>query len=428
MKQQFEFFPGLAGSFELQPYPLKLRSAFGTSHSSTSVRHNVLFTLRLAEFEGVGEAGLPPKKPGVYEADVEDCTAAFEHFTAELAAQAGRCLRDPDSQRADVSAVFADTPAVYFPHLRQCAKIEEDSSLEQKCEYSLRVCLAALDSSQRAWPGSPAAFRAPKSALESAIFDCWGKVTSAPLYQMVGLVGRLVPFYCTVSLNAIPDMIRVAEFNEQYSKYSKIKLGPDMTQNKSILKALAARVDHESVRKSWSIDANAAWTAELALQFLSFLQEQKLGELIFMVEQPFPVHLSAAEQVAWIPVKKAYGDEGIFIFADESVRTKSDIPTLAGIAHGVNIKLEKAGGFRDALQAIAAATAEHMQVWLGVMVGSTLNSNCIAHLTPLAVAGDMDGALLTDPSSDLFGGGFTSTKDGQLSLASAPGLGVWRKE
>ena len=31
------------------------------------------------------------------------------------------------------------------------------------------------------------------------------------------------------------------------------------------------------------------------------------------------------------------------------MKTKADLPLLAGLAHGVNIKLEKAGGLRAAL-------------------------------------------------------------------------------
>ena len=45
---------------------------------------------------------------------------------------------------------------------------------------------------------------------------------------------------------------------------------------------------------------------------------------------------------------------------------------------------------------IAAERACEMglHVWLGVMVGSTLNSATTAHLLSFAVGGDMDGSLL----------------------------------
>lgn len=50
---------------------LKLKSSFGTSHSSTTTRTNALIitTLETPEkkvFEGYGEVGLPPKKAFCY--------------------------------------------------------------------------------------------------------------------------------------------------------------------------------------------------------------------------------------------------------------------------------------------------------------------------------------------------------------------------
>ena len=59
---------------------LELRSAFGTSHSSTTVRNNprVHVTVAVgqsgatASYSGVAEIGMPPKKAGVYEADLAD--------------------------------------------------------------------------------------------------------------------------------------------------------------------------------------------------------------------------------------------------------------------------------------------------------------------------------------------------------------------
>lgn len=43
--------------------------------------------------------------------------------------------------------------------------------------------------------------------------------------------------------------------------------------------------------------------------------------------------------------------------------------------HGVNVKMEKAGGIRGALIAANKAHELGLQVWIGVMVGSSLNSN-----------------------------------------------------
>lgn len=79
--------------------------------------------------------------------------------------------------------------------------------------------------------------------------------------------------------------------------------------------------------------------------------------------------------------------------------------------------------------AAEAARSAGLGVWLGVMVGSTLNSATTGQLLPLARCGDLDGALLVAPDSDRFGGGFVwhgagDAMHGRISLTAAPGTGV----
>lgn len=98
-------------------------------------------------------------------------------------------------------------------------------------------------------------------------------------------------------------------------------------------------------------------------------------------EQPFPVnvHMSAGGEGGehggasahdqWVDVKAKYNACDILIFADESMRTAADITLLAPIVNGVNIKLEKCGGFRGALLAVEEARELDLMVWFGCMVG-----------------------------------------------------------
>jgi hypothetical protein len=56
----------------LEPYIIKLKNPFGTSHSLTTSRHNALLTVYFQGEYGFGECGLPPKKPHCYYSDYED--------------------------------------------------------------------------------------------------------------------------------------------------------------------------------------------------------------------------------------------------------------------------------------------------------------------------------------------------------------------
>ena len=60
------------------------------------------------------------------------------------------------------------------------------------------------------------------------------------------------------------------------------------------------------------------------------------------------------------------------IYVDEDCHTLADVATCAEIAHGVNIKLAKSGGIREAIRMAHAARALGLGVMLGCMVESGL--------------------------------------------------------
>ena len=76
---------------------------------------------------------------------------------------------------------------------------------------------------------------------------------------------------------------------------------------------------------------------------------------------------------------------------------------------GINIKLAKCGGLREALRMIATARAHGMSVMCGCMVESSLGITAAAQLAPLLDYADLDGAALVanDPyvGATIDGGG-----------------------
>jgi L-alanine-DL-glutamate epimerase-like enolase superfamily enzyme len=110
-----------------------------------------------------------------------------------------------------------------------------------------------------------------------------------------------------------------------------------------------------------------------------------------------------------------------------------------GLCDGVNIKVEKAGGFRGAILAAHEARSRKLGVWLGMMVSSILGTATTSHLLPLSTdpeaSADLDGALLVqeeargseeEPGSVKFEGGFEWVKpEGNIRLyPNRPGLGL----
>src|SRR5207244_10468992 len=148
--------------------------------------------------------------------------------------------------------------------------------------------------------------------------------------------------------------------------------------------------------------------------------------------------------IEMLPVLKAYGVEfveqplpptdlegiaalrrrGVLpVVVDESCIVATDVPRVAGVADGINIKLAKCGSLREALRMIAAARAQGMLVMVGCMIESSLGITAAAHFTPLLDAADLDGAALT--ANDPFIG--ATIDGGQIRLPIEPGLGVRRR-
>ena len=87
---------------------------------------------------------------------------------------------------------------------------------------------------------------------------------------------------------------------------------------------------------------------------------------------------------------------------------------------GINIKLSKCGGLREAQRMVATARAHGMLVMMGCMIETSLGISAAAHLSPLLDYADLDGAALLadDPYRGANIGG------GRISVPTRPGLGV----
>jgi L-alanine-DL-glutamate epimerase-like enolase superfamily enzyme len=461
---------GVSVHLALSAYRLALRSAFGTSHSSTSERTNALFQMRIIASDrvlaqGYGEAGLPPKKFGCYESDLDDVVAFFLAF-------------EPHLRRVTATAAFEDPlstcSAKYFVTMRHGSTGASEIPPVVRAVWAL---LNALDSFPTAT--FDFGYKAAHAAIELACFDAWGRYIALPLHEMLqpsvaGQTDRVVgrSFY-TVGLDLAERMVDSCAFGLRHTPLLKIKLNGNCVRGAEILRRLHEACTNSGGAFMWSIDANAAWSPPaVALEYLEVLRPY--AAQIFMVEQPFALfrarpgiadhhgavscvtdgrlvpfvttlaecdavaadegvasdaHRVALAQLdewrAWEAVKGAYAEAGMLLFADESICDAADVRALQPLVHGVNVKLEKCAGLRGALRAIDTARSLELRIWIGTMVGSLLNSTGAAQLLPLACYGDMDGALLTTPESQAFRGGMVWCEPctGEVQLPLQGGLG-----
>jgi L-alanine-DL-glutamate epimerase-like enolase superfamily enzyme len=262
-----------------------------------------------------------------------------------------------------------------------------------------------LEEAERRWENKLRGNAAARAALSAALHDLVGKRLDVPLFRMWGLDPCAAPpSTFTIGLDA-PE--RIGAKVQEAAEYPilKVKLGTD--RDLEILRAIRQATDKE-IR----VDANCGWTVKRALRMLPVLDE--FG--VTVLEQPLVPHdldgLAAVTAQADIPV-----------IADESCLTAVDIPPLVGKVDGINIKLAKCGGLREALRMIAVARAHGLMVMVGCMIESSLGITAAAHFTPLVDIVDLDGAALL--ADDPFTG--ATIEQGQVRLPSGPGLGVSRR-
>ena len=262
-----------------------------------------------------------------------------------------------------------------------------------------------LEDAERRWENKMRGNAAARAALSAALHDLVGKRLGIPVYRLWGLDPCAAPKSTfTIGLDS-PERIKAKVLEAEEYPILKIKLGTD--QDREILQAIRNATDKE-IR----VDANCGWTVKRAIRMLPILEE--FG--VTVLEQPVAPHdhdgLAAISAQADIPV-----------IADESCLTAVDIPPLVGKVDGINIKLAKCGGLREALRMIAVARAHDLTVMVGCMIETSLGITAAAHVTPLVDIVDLDGAALL--ANDPFVG--ARIDGGQVTLPAGPGLGVRRR-
>ena len=254
-----------------------------------------------------------------------------------------------------------------------------------------------------------------KAAVDIALYDLYGQMLGAPVYQLLGASRKSITTDITISVNPPEEMARDALVAlERGYDTLKIKVGIDPTLDVARLAAVREAVGKD-VRLR--IDANQAWTPKQAVMLLNQMQERGLD--IELVEQPVPGRdfegLRYVTERSYVPV-----------MADESVFSPEDAMKIMqmGAADLINIKLMKCGGIHNALKIASAAEVYGVECMIGCMLEAKVSVNAAVHLAcakSVITKVDLDGPVLC--SEDPVEGG--SVFDERIiTVSDAPGLGV----
>ncbi|MGH3112024.1 MAG: enolase C-terminal domain-like protein, partial [Gaiellaceae bacterium] len=156
------------------------------------------------------------------------------------------------------------------------------------------------------------------------------------------------------------------------------------------------------------VDVNEYWELDEALQNVRELA----GLGVEYVEQPLP-----AGDAGGAELKK---HSTLPIYVDEDCHTLKDVQDCAERGHGINIKLAKSGGIREAVRMAHAAQALGLGVMLGCMIESGLGIAAACQVASLCDHVDLDGNLLL--AEDPWPG--VELREGVQVPSDRPGLGV----
>ena len=245
---------------------------------------------------------------------------------------------------------------------------------------------------------------AARAAVDAALHDLCGKLAGVPVWRLLGLRREGPPTSWTITLKDPDSMARDAErASDGRFRRLKLKLGGRDGLDVERVRAVRAVTD-----LPLQVDVNEYWSLDEALEALPALAEAGVQ----YCEQPLPAGDEAGPELKQ--------RSPLPIYVDEDCHTLGDVAACAERAHGINIKLAKSGGIREAVRMAHAARALGLGVMLGCMIESGLGIAPACQIASLCDHVDLDGNLLLahDPCPGV------ELVDGVQLPSTEPGLGV----
>lgn len=246
---------------------------------------------------------------------------------------------------------------------------------------------------------------AAKAAVDIALHDLVGKMIGQPWWKIWGFDPTTCPNTSfTVGLDT-EEVVKDKTKEASPYKVIKVKLGRDEATDKMMINTIRSVTDTVIC-----VDANQGWKDKhYALDMINWLNERNVN----MIEQPMPKLM--LDQTAWLTERSP-----LPIIADEACQRLTDIKKLHGAYTGINIKLMKCTGLREAREMVSLAQALDMKLMVGCMTETSCAISAGAQIAPKTQWADLDGNLLI--ANDCFSG--MKIVDGKITLSDKPGLGV----
>ena len=246
---------------------------------------------------------------------------------------------------------------------------------------------------------------AAKASVDIALHDLVGKIVGQPWWKIWGFNPQTTPNTSfTIGLDT-EDVVREKTKEASPYKVIKVKLGMDEATDKMMINTIRTVTDTVI-----AVDANQGWNDKhYALDMIYWLKERNVN----MIEQPMPKLW--LDEAAWVTERSP-----LPVIADESCQRLTDVPKLKGAFTGINIKLMKCTGLREAREMVSLANALRLKLMIGCMTETSCAISAAAQLAPKMEWADLDGNLLI--ANDCYSG--MQIVDGKITLNDKPGIGI----
>lgn len=292
----------------------------------------------------------------------------------------------------------ASMPPYYPENPDSAKKFYSKLNLKQfKDPFKIENILEYVDN---AAPGNNFA----KASIDIALHDLVGKLMGYPWYKIWGYDKNRTPSTSyTIGIDE-PEVVKKKTREAEPFNVLKVKLGGG--NDREMIKSVRSVVP----QKPLFVDVNGGWNDKYeALDKINWLKE----EGVVFVEQPMPGH--QLDDLAWLTQNSP-----LPTIADESIHRIPDVINAYQVYNGINIKLMKCTGMREAHKMLNLARSLNMKVLMGCMVATSCSVSAAAQLSPAIDWADLDGNLLI--SNDPFEG--VKVVKGKLILPEDPGIGI----
>ncbi|MFM7023294.1 MAG: enolase C-terminal domain-like protein [Flavobacteriales bacterium] len=215
--------------------------------------------------------------------------------------------------------------------------------------------------------------------IESAFVNYWCKRDNSTVEKYLGIAPASAIYTAfTMPIMPIGEMCAFYE-THKLKRFRHLKLKINAENGVDALKEVL-----KVAKQPIMIDGNEAFEhPDAVLKYIDFIKNHP----VLFLEQPMPS--KNVEDYKYLKPKSK-----VLLIGDESITDAPDMDSIAQQFHGVNMKLQKAGGYVNGLRILNEARKRNLKTMIGCMVETSVGIGSAMRLCGGVDFIDLDGFLI----------------------------------